>query len=57
MLFATLYAISIDEQGAYTPYISHSHALWFVKLACAVALHLALTPQVQAGFSIMKFSN
>lgn len=57
MLFATLYAIRIDEQGAYTPYISQSHALWFVKFACAVALHFALTPQVQAGFAIMKFAN
>ena len=46
MLFATLYAIMINEQGYYTPYISQSHALWLVKLACAVALHFALTPQV-----------
>jgi hypothetical protein len=46
MLFATLYAIKIDEQGAYTPIISHSHALWFVKFACATALHFALTPQI-----------
>jgi hypothetical protein len=44
MLFATLYAIKINEQDYYTPYISMSHALWLVKLACAVALHLALSP-------------
>ena len=44
MLGASLYAIITNEAEAYTPYMSHSHALWLVKLPCAVALHFALYP-------------
>lgn len=57
MLFATLYAISTDEGGVYTPYLAHSHALWLVKFPCSTALHFALYPQVSDGMAIMKFAN
>mgnify|MGYP000709678523 CR=1 FL=1 len=57
MLGASLFAIDTDEGGIYTPYLAHSHALWLVKLPCAVALHFALYPQVSNGMAIMKFAN
>jgi hypothetical protein len=52
-----LYAILTDEDGAYTPNIAHTYAVWIVKFPSAVALHLYLYPEIANGMSIMKFAN
>ena len=57
MLFCMLYAISINEEGEYTPNISHNFAVWLVKFPCSVALHFLLYPEVANGMAIMKFAN
>jgi hypothetical protein len=57
MLLCMLYAMSINEEGEYTPNISHNFAVWLVKFPCAVALHFMLYPEVANGMAVMKFSN
>ena len=57
MLGCTIYAMVIDEDGEYTPHISHNFAVWLVKLSCATALHFLLYPEVANGMAIMKFTN
>jgi hypothetical protein len=57
MLGASLYGIITNEGGFYTPFIPETHALWFVKFPCAIALHFCLTPQISCGLAIMKFAN
>lgn len=57
MLLCMLYAININEEGEYTPNISHNFAVWLVKFPCSVALHFLLYPEVANGMAIMKFCN
>jgi hypothetical protein len=52
-----LYAIEINEEGEYTPNISHNFAVWLVKFPCSVALHFLLYPEVANGMAVMKFTN
>jgi len=44
-----------EEQ--YKAEFSHSFDVYFVKLPCAIALHLCLYPEVAAGMNIMKVAN
>jgi hypothetical protein len=57
MLGTSLYGIFTNEGGFYTPFIPETHALWFVKFPCAIALHFCLTPHISCGMAIMKFAN
>ena len=57
MFTCIIYAIKIDEDGEYTPNISHNFAVWLVKFPCSVALHFLLYPEVANGMAIMKFAN
>jgi len=41
----------------YKAEFSHSFDVYFVKLPCAIALHLCLYPEVAAGMNIMKVAN
>lgn len=57
MLGGSLYGIITNEGGFYTEFIPDTHALWFIKFPCAIALHFCLTPQISCGLAIMKFAN
>ena len=50
-------AIIEDEGGEYSRVYAGSIWVLYVKLPCALALHLYLYPEVQKGMMIMKFAN
>lgn len=55
MLVCMFYSMLISEE--YKAEFSHSFDVYFVKLPCAIALHLCLYPEVAAGMNIMKVAN
>jgi len=57
MLFCMNYAILTNENGDYTPSLSHSFAVFYIKFPCAIALHFCLYPEVAKGMNLMKFAN
>ena len=56
MLVCMFYSMLISEEQ-YKAEFSHSFDVYFVKLPCAIALHLCLYPEVAAGMNIMKVAN
>jgi hypothetical protein len=57
MLFCMLYAMYINDGDEFTPTLSHNYAVFIVKFACCVTLHIALYPEVAKGMNLMKFAN
>jgi hypothetical protein len=57
MLLCMNYAILTNENGDYTPSLSHSFAVFYIKFPCAIALHFYLYPEVAKGMNLMKFAN
>lgn len=57
MLGCMVWALVVNEDFGYSPYISHSFAVFVVKIPCTIALHLVLFPEVANGMIIMKFAN
>ena len=57
MMACILYAMHTNEENQYDNTFAHSYALFYVKFPCCVALHFYLSPEVQKGMRIMKFSN
>ena len=57
MLVCMNYAILTNENGDYTPCLSHSFAVFYIKFPCAIALHFCLYPEVAKGMNLMKFAN
>lgn len=57
MLVCMNYAIITNENGDYTPSLSHSFAVFYIKFPCAIALHFYLYPEVAKGMNLMKFAN
>lgn len=55
MLVCMFYSMLTSEE--YKAEFSHSFDVYFVKLPCAIALHLCLYPEVAAGMNIMKVAN
>lgn len=55
MLVCMFYSMLASEE--YKAEFSHSFDVYFVKLPCAIALHLCLYPEVAAGMNIMKVAN
>ena len=57
MLICMLTAMINNENGDYGFDVSHSFPLFFIKIPCALALHLMLYPEVGRGMLIMKYAN
>ena len=57
LLVCMIYAMVTNEDGDYTPDVAHSYMLFLVKIPCATALHLLLSPQVTNALRIMHYAN
>jgi hypothetical protein len=57
MLICMLTSIVTNEKGRYSNHFSHSFAVFYIKIPCALALHLVLYPEVAKGINVMKFTN
>ena len=57
MLGCMNYAIITNENFDYTPSVSHSFAVFYIKFPCAIALHFFLYPDIAKGMNLMKFAN
>lgn len=57
MLECMAFAITSNENGLYTPALSHSFAVFYIKFPCAIALHFYLYPEVAKGMNLMKYAN
>jgi hypothetical protein len=57
MLVCMMTSIVTNEMGRYDNQFSHSFAVFYIKIPCALALHLVLYPEVAKGINIMKFTN
>jgi len=57
MLSMVFYAIMTNEGGRFTPTYASNFPLFIVKLACVMALHFVIYPEVSKGMNIMKLAN
>lgn len=57
MLVIVYYAIWTNEDNRYTPNYAKNFPTFFVKIACVMALHFVLYPEVSKGLNIMKIAN
>jgi hypothetical protein len=57
MLVIVYYAIWTNEAGGYTPNYAKNFPTFYVKIACVMALHFVLYPEVSKGLNIMKLAN
>lgn len=57
MLVIICYAIITNEQNRYDPSFAHNFPTFLVKIACVMALHFVLYPEVAKGLNIMKLAN
>lgn len=55
MLVICYYAIMTDPQ--YIPMYASNFPLFYVKIACVLALHFVIYPEVSKGLNIMKMAN
>lgn len=57
MLLAQIIAVITNEEEEYGIEAPSNFPLVLVKIPCIIALHFALTPQLDNALQIMKFSN
>ena len=57
MLAAIFYAVITNEAGEYGNKFPHSLMLFLVKIPCAMALHLEMYQEIDAGLVLMKYAN
>lgn len=57
MLLISGYAIYSNDGGDYKLVLSHSFPLFYVKIACVIALHFVLHPEVSKGLNLMKLAH
>jgi len=57
MMAAILWAIETNEGGEYGHGFEGTWATFYVKIPCAIALHLFITPKLELGIKIMKLAN
>jgi hypothetical protein len=57
MLLCMSYAILVNENNEYPMHQPHNFYLMIIKAPTIMALHLLLSPEVENGMRIMKFSN
>lgn len=57
MLGMVFYAIFTNEGGRFTPTYPKNFPLFLVKIACVMALHFVIYPEVSKGMNIMKLAN
>jgi len=57
MLSLVFYAIYTNEGGRFTPTYPPNFPLFLVKIACVLALHFVINPEVSKGMNIMKLAN
>lgn len=57
MLFIVFYAIQTNEANRYSVMFAPNFPLFYVKIACVLALHLVIYPEVSKGLNIMKLAN
>lgn len=57
MILCVFYAIYTNEGNRYNPMFAHNFPLFYVKIACVMALHFVIYPEVSKGLNIMKLAN
>lgn len=57
MLYAQIYAVFIEKEEEFVVEAPSNFAVVLVKLPCVIALHLALSPEIDNALQIMKFAN
>jgi hypothetical protein len=57
MMTCLFTAILNNENDEFSGKFSASFALFYVKLHCAIALHLFHYPEILKGLQLMKFAN
>jgi len=57
MLSMVFYAILTNEANRFDPIYPANFPLFYVKLACVMALHFVIYPEVSKGMNIMKLAN
>lgn len=57
MLALVQYEIYLNESGRFDPMYAQNFPLFYVKIACVMALHFVIYPEVSKGMNIMKLAN
>jgi hypothetical protein len=57
MILCVFYAILTNEADRYNPMFASNFPLFYVKIACVMALHFVIYPEVSKGLNIVKLAN